>query len=127
MDSGAAESVIPRGWLPQVTVTESEGSKAGLHYVAANGAKIANEGEQKVQFTTAEGHAAGMTFQVANVNKPLGSVKKICNKGHRVVFDNDGSYIENKRTGAIMMLTEESGVYTLDAWTAPAGFMRQGA
>ena len=80
-----------------------------------------------MQFTTADGHAAGVTFQVANVNKPLGSVKNICNNGHRVVFDNGGSFIENKRTGAVMMLTEANGVYTLDAWTAPAGFMRQGA
>ena len=47
----------------------------------------------------------GMTFQAAPVSKPLGSVKRICAAGHRVVFHEDGSYIENKTTGEICGLS----------------------
>ena len=55
-----------------------------------------------------------MTFQAAPVSKPLGSV--ICAAGHRVVFDEDGSYIENKTTGEMNMLREDNGNYMLDMW-----------
>ena len=37
-----------------------------------------------------------VTFQVANVDKALGSVSKMVRNGNRVVFDTSRSYIENK-------------------------------
>ena len=40
-----------------------------------------------------------VTFQVANVNKALGS--KTVRNGHRVVFVTSGSYIENRGTGIV--------------------------
>ena len=55
--------------------------------------------------------------QVCEVNKGLLSVSKIAKSGHRVVFDADGSYIEDKRTGESMMLTEKNGMYMLKLWT----------
>ena len=57
-----------------------------------------------------------MTFQAAPVSKPLGSVKRICAAGHRVVFDGDGSYIENKATCGVNMLREDNSNYMLDMW-----------
>ena len=57
-----------------------------------------------------------MTFQAAPVAKPLGSVKKICQAGHMVVFDDEGSYVYNKHTQEINWLREESGNYMLDVW-----------
>ena len=60
-----------------------------------------------------------MTFQAAPVSKPLGSVKRICAAGHRVVFEEDGSYIENKTTGEVNMLREDNGNYMLDMWVVP--------
>ena len=56
-----------------------------------------------------------MTFQIANVTKPLCSVSKICEKGHVVVFDESGSYIKHKKTGAIIPLMKKRGVYVMDA------------
>ena len=56
-----------------------------------------------------------MTFQVAKVTKPLCSVSKICEKGHTVVFDESGSYIKHKKTGAVIQLKKERGVYVMDA------------
>ena len=60
-----------------------------------------------------------MTFQAAPVSKPLGSVNRICAAGHRVVFDEDGSYIEKRTTGEINMLREDNGNYMLDMWVVP--------
>ena len=57
-----------------------------------------------------------MTFQAAPVAKPLGSVKRICQAGHYVIFDEDGSYIVNKATGELNWLREQRGNYMLDAW-----------
>ena len=61
----------------------------------------------------------GMTFQAAPVSKLLDSVKRICAAGHRVVFDEDGSYIENKAAGEVNMLREDNGNYMLDMWVVP--------
>ena len=60
-----------------------------------------------------------MTCQAAAVSKPLGSVRRICAAGHCTVFDEDGSYIENKTTGEINMLREDNGNYMLDMWVVP--------
>ena len=61
-----------------------------------------------------------MAFQAAPVAKPLGSVKHICQAGHSVVFDEDGSYILNKIAGEIKWLREDDGNYMLDVWIPPA-------
>ena len=49
-----------------------------------------------------------MTSQTAPVAKPLGSVDRICETGHLVVFDCDGSYILNKTTGEPNWLRKEN-------------------
>ena len=61
-----------------------------------------------------------MTFQAAPVDRALGSVKRMRSSGHRVVFDEDLSYVLNKNTGEMNVLGEESGNYMLDAWIMPA-------
>ena len=61
-----------------------------------------------------------MCIQAAPVAKPLGSVKKMCQAGHVIVFDDEGSYIYNKQTQEINWLREESGNYMLDVWLPPA-------
>ena len=81
-----------------------------------------------------------MTFQVAQVNKALGSVHSIVHKGNKVVFDcdNEGkdiAYIEHKASKQRMWMRVEKGVYVLDVLVAPPdvkggnaqGFPGQGA
>ena len=65
-----------------------------------------------------------MTFQVANVQKALGSVSQMVRKGNRVVFDRtangeDLAYIENKRSKEKMYMRLENGVYVLDVLVKP--------
>ena len=66
-----------------------------------------------------------MTFQVADVNKALGSANKIVRNGNRIVMDlddegHDYTYIESKSTGERLWLREREGVYVLDMLVAPA-------
>ena len=82
------------------------------------GQPIPKLGEQCLRLLTMAETFRGMTFQAAPVSKPLGSVKRICAAGHRVVFDEDGSYIENKTIGEINMLREDNGNYMLDMWVS---------
>ena len=44
-------------------------------------------------------------------------MSKITNGGSRVVFDSDGSYIEDKNTREKMYLKEKNGMYMLTLWT----------
>ena len=55
-----------------------------------------------------------MTAQVCDVHRPLMAVKRVCKHGNRVVFDDDGSYVENKTTGERMKIEEDDGDYVLD-------------
>ena len=66
VDSGAAETVIPRRWFPTTK--------------RADGSAVENEGEKMLIMSTADGaQLRKVTFQVANVNKALGSVSKMTN------------------------------------------------
>jgi hypothetical protein len=133
VDSGACDNVIPPEELPsyQERIVETKASKNGDDFVSASGDVITNYGELKVPVVTREMTTRGMTFQAAGVSKPLGSVKKMIEAGHRVIFDTDGSYIMNKATGEQNILREEDGNFMLDVWVPPpevavaAGFPRQ--
>ena len=55
------------------------------------------------------------------------SVSKIAAKGNRVVFDDDGSYIEDKATGERTWMKQVGGMYHIKMWvsrksSAEAGF-----
>ena len=48
VDSGAADHVMPLGWLVWLAVTASFGSLRGVNFFLANGAKIPNKGQLRV-------------------------------------------------------------------------------
>ena len=75
---------------------------------------------------THDGGIRAMNLQVVDVRKPLGSVSRICAAGHRVVFDDEGSYIEHKTSGEINWLREEGGNYMLDVWVVPRDLLNTG-
>lgn len=139
IDSGAAESVLPRGMLPNEPLREGAAKRSGVKYVAANGARMENLGEKRARFRrSGEAGINGITFQVTDVAKPLAAVSRILDKGNRVVFSRgaEGSYIENVSTGEWMPLKEEKGTFVLEVdflqpeeameEQAAAGFARRG-
>ena len=118
VDSGACDNVIDAEEVPAYTVTQTKDSMSGDAFLSATGEEIPNLGELKIPMLTREDTMRHMTFCAAAVSKPLASVRKMVTAGHRVVFD-DVSYIENKTTGEINYLREESGNYILDVWAPP--------
>ncbi len=116
VDSGATETVVGEGMLTSVDIVEGAASRIGVTYEVANGLRIPNLGEKKFCGISAEGCRRGLTAQVCDVNKALLSVSRLVKQGHRVVFDDDNSFIEDKITGERMWLTEENGMYALTMW-----------
>ena len=124
IDSGAADHVIPMNWIKGMKVVPSPGSRRGVHYVAASGQRIPNLGQTTIVFVTTEGVAVKMTFQVADINKPLVSVRRLIKDGWRVVFDEKASFLVRKDSKEVIQLRGERGVYVIDA-SVNEGFMRQ--
>ena len=60
-----------------------------------------------------------IAFSVAKVRKPLFSVSKSIDLGNRIVFDADGSYIEDKANGEQTVIDRENGVFTMKFWVVP--------
>ena len=79
----------------------------------ANGARTPNIGEKRFKFVSTEGVERGITMQVREVNKGLLSVSRIAQKKYRVVYDDEGSYMEDENTGEKLWLIERGGMYVL--------------
>ena len=87
VDSGAGETVMPVDCLTSHPLTESDGSKANDFYTTADGSKVFNEGQRKLDVCTLDGQQRrSMTFQVARVKKALGSVSQMVKNGNKLVF-----------------------------------------
>ena len=92
----------------------------------ANGHKTANRGEQHVMAVTHSGQEITFKAQVTDVHLPLMSVRRICDKGNRVVFDSHGGYIESLTTGEKIHVRRDHNVYRLQVNVPESGFTRQG-
>ena len=125
VDSGATETVINEDMISSVAVLEGPASKRGVKYEVANGDRIPNIGEKKFTSYSEEGKKRNITAQVCDVNKALLSVKKVVAAGNRVIFDDEGSYIEDKKTKEKMWIKEENGMYILRLWVKNEDFHRQ--
>ena len=123
IDSGAAETVIPHRLVCQHPIKDTEASRNGKCDASATGQPIPNLGEQRLPLVSQEGTLRGMTFQAAPVSKALGSVKRMCDSGSRVVFEEGASFVLNLTTGEVNWLREESGNYMLDVWIVPPSAM----
>ena len=122
VDSGASETVIGEDMLTAVETKEGPASRRGVQYEVANGVRIPNLGEKKFKGFTEEGLPRNLKAQVCEVNKALLSVNRLVQTGNRVVFDDAGSYIEDKTTGDRMWLREQGGMYMLKMWVRGEGF-----
>ena len=123
-DSGAVDHVASKKAFKGYPVSESPGSKVGLNYVTANNSELPNEGQQRVLLLTGEGHRCSTTFQTCEVNRPILSVARLTEHGHRVTFREDGSggQIKNTKTGQVAEFIRKDGAYVVTMWVAPGPF-----
>ena len=113
VDSGATETVVNPEMLTNVETVEGAAKKRGVEYEVATGELIPNLGEKKIVAVTDGGVARKLVAHVADVNQALLSVRRMMNSGHRVIFDDDGSYIEDKQTQEWMPLRDDGKMLSL--------------
>ena len=132
MDSGASEPVADPETFPGVTVSPSEGSRAGRIYLGPGGERIPNEGEIRPRVIFEDDVSGDMKFNAARVRKPLMAVSSVNDKGHMVLFDQPGSFMipasapELEQIRALVQqaigkvqLHREGGVFHLKTWVFP--------
>jgi hypothetical protein len=121
MDTGAHHNVMPKRMAGKRVIRPSPGSKRGMCYVAAGNERIKNEGEVTFDFESLEGHVESFVFQIAEVNKALGSGAYMVDRAFRVVYDKDMdtgedlSYMIHKPTKKVFRFRREKNVWILDA------------
>ena len=140
IDSGASETVAPFDRFPSYQMIETTAS--GTTYSSAaehQGGSITNVGEKFVEVVDENGTTTWAKFQMCKglgQDKILGSVSRLVQAGHTVVFRDPelGSYIQNNTNGYKTYLRQYNGSYYLDLWVKKAqghvqmeqGFPRQG-
>ena len=143
VDSGASQSVANKKSFPGVVVRESAGSRAGQKYKGPGTDVIANEGEFDTLSAMESGARAKVTFQSAEIRKPLVAVSGLVDKGNLTIFDQKSFVIPSSAPEVEMIrqlvakargkipLHRERGIYKMRNWeissTQPtSGFPRPG-
>ena len=68
-ESGACETVTPKGLCANIQLRESEASRAGVEYEVASGKAVPNFGEQHCElFSEGAGALTMMHFQAADIH-----------------------------------------------------------
>ena len=89
---------LANDWFTGHELIETEESRGEQFHVCAGGREIPNYGERTLTLSTLVWSSVrNMMFQVTDVTKALGSVSKIVAYGNKLVFNESGSFIENKR------------------------------
>ena len=101
VDSGAADTVGPKKIGEKLPIKPTKASKAGKNYRAANGTTIKNYGERRLEGWNEKGTKTGITMQVADVGKVLGSVSRMTEANNTIIFSKGKSIITSDPTGEV--------------------------
>ena len=116
VDSGACETVMPASMARGIEITTSLNSH-GAEYEVANGQTIPNLGERRCLLMTLDAVAAKkITFQVADVHKPLLSISRCADMGFQCHLGREGGYMEDTMTGERIPLYRIDNLYVMKAW-----------
>ena len=117
IDSGACETVMPMSWCKGISVLSSPQYLQGVEYEVANGETIPNLGERRCLMMTAGSNAMKkITFQVADVHKPLLAISKIADQGFECILGKTGGRLIDQVTGEIIPLVRRDNLYVMKAW-----------
>ena len=99
IDSGAIDTVMPPKVANRFKLIETDMSRHGPGFKAANGSAIKHFGQRVVKGISDAYRPLTMTAQVADVKTTLASVYQIVRAGNSVHFERGNCYMENARTG----------------------------
>ena len=116
LDSGAFDWVFNPESAKAFPLGETEASKQGLNYTAANGTVIQNYGQRVIKGFTGDWVPIESAVQVVEVKRNLAGAMRIMKAGNRIVLDEEGSFIEDKKTGRQSKMRMENGDFEFDIW-----------
>ena len=117
VDSGACITVMPKSWCSGISIVESPAQRAGVEYEVANGQAILNLGQRQCEVMTIGSMVAKrMTFQVAEVHKPLLSVSACSDLGFDCQLGKFGGALVNRQSGEVIPLERRDNLYVMRAW-----------
>ena len=123
LDCCASVTVVPPHVGRDYEITRGEAAIAGVRYEIADGNEIPNLGEKLLPVMTREGTWRSLRAEVADISRPLQSVRSLVKTGHRVVFgggdDGNFHYIENVMTGEVNAVGDDGSNYFMTYAIAP--------
>ena len=127
LDSGAVIHVCSPADCPGYKLEESPGSRRKQKFQMGDGGTIPNLGQMALNLTdeVADRDLCSV-FQIAAVTRPLMSVGKICDEGHKVEFDKEKAVIKHQ-DGSLLatFLRQPGGLYVAKMKLRnPLGFTR---
>ena len=100
-------------------LVESPGSKRDQQYIVGNGAEVPNEGQVKLNLEAdgmgeSPGNLIKSVFQVAEITRPLMSVSRVCELGHKCIFDDEKAEVVAKSGKVLCAFRREGGLYVAE-------------
>ena len=111
-DSGCGDHVASPDDIPGYTVEPSEASRKGCGFIAADGGRIDNLGQAVLQLQAGSQRITA-PFSVARVSRPLMSIGKICDQGHKVTFSKHKAVVTDASGKTICTFVRDKGLYLL--------------
>ena len=113
IDSGAAVSVVPKGWAPEHPLEPTALSASGGHFSISNGGKLYDRGVQRLNFRMPDGIGLALPMRCTGASKPLVAVTDLAKLGWKASFGPDGAQLECISTGVRHQLQMDRGVWVL--------------
>ena len=126
MDSGAFDTVAPKGMMGGNEIRETKASKNGFNWYDVQGGQVKNLGEGEFKGVSEDGIPIQFTAQVGEgVKRMLLSVKKACQSGNMIIFGAnmkairdlaklekvEDNVIVGTKTGVKSVIKEKNGMY----------------
>ena len=120
IDSGAIDTVMPPHVANHFGLVETELSKTGPGFKAANGAPIKHYGQRSIKGVGDQFQLLHLTAQIADVKNTLGSVHQMVRAGNCVHFESGNCYIQHMQTGQRTPIEERNGTFEVGIWVPKA-------
>ena len=115
---------MPYELCRHIGVGESAQSRDGVEYEVANGQVIPNLGERRCQVMTFGSMITkNITFQVADVHKPLLSISQCADLGYECQLGKSGGFLIDGVTGERIALMRKDNLYILKTWVRQDPFV----
>ena len=126
IDSGAVDTVMPPTIAQHFPLEETERSKSGEGYLAANNSVIPHYGMRKLKGQSDVYKPISMIAQVAGVKSALLSVNRLLEAGNRVHFEPGNCYVEHVKSRTRTKIIERNGAFEVGFWVPRAPANKKG-